>query len=238
MLIRNKPVRSTIQRCFALGLLLAAVAAPAASAAPALAAGNVSAMVETTVPVPITISGAPGVSALQFDVTFDAATFASASVQGGPALAGHNLVANLIANNQLRVLIYSPTNGPIANGIVAQLPFIIASAAPVGSSPIAVSNVIFSDNHGVRIAAGPSVNGSITVSPGEPARLEALMRAFNGDISFLLTGVPGQSYILQRSSDLSNWSPFSTNVVVNGSLQIFDPNPAVPLRFYRAKEGQ
>lgn len=174
---------------------------------------------------------------MQFDVTFDAGILASAGAAGGGALAGHQIVSKLTAANRLRVVVYSPTNGPIANGIVIQLPFMIASAAPMGSSPIELSNVIFSDNRGTRIA-GSSASGSITVTPGVPPKLEALMLTLNGDVSFMLTGVPGQSYVLQRSSDLVNWSPFSTNVVPTGSLQVQDLRPSVPYRFYRAAEGQ
>lgn len=218
-------------------LFVAAFVEPSTRAAPALTAGNVTALIETTVPVPITLAGGAGVSAVQFDATFDAGIFASAGAAAGGALAGHLIVTKLAAPDRLRVIVYSPTNGPIANGIVIHLPFIIASAAPTGSSSIELSNVIFSDNRGARIT-GSSGNGSITVSPGEPPKLEALMLALNGDVSFMLTGVPGQSYILQRSSDLVNWSPFSTNVVLTGSLQVQDLRPNVPYRFYRAAEGQ
>lgn len=218
-------------------LFMAAFEAPSTWAAPALTAGNVTALVETTVTVPITLAGGAGVSAMQFDVTFDAGIFASAGASGGGALAGHLMVTKLTAPDRLRVIVYSPTNGPIANGIVLHLPFMIASAAPMGASPLGLSNVIFSDNRGIRIN-GSSGNGSITVTPGEPPKLEALMLTLNGDVSFMLTGVPGQSYILQRSSDLVNWSPFSTNVVLTGSLQVQDLRPNVPYRFYRAAEGQ
>jgi hypothetical protein len=52
--------------------------------------------------------------------------------------------------------------------------------------------------------------------------------------SFQVTGFSGASYIVERSEDLLNWIPISTNLSVNGFFTINDVTGGTSNRFYRA----
>jgi hypothetical protein len=53
--------------------------------------------------------------------------------------------------------------------------------------------------------------------------------------SFILNGPIGSSYVIQMSTDLAHWLPFSTNTIPpGGSISIADPNPNSAQKFYRA----
>jgi Abnormal spindle-like microcephaly-assoc'd, ASPM-SPD-2-Hydin/NHL repeat len=58
----------------------------------------------------------------------------------------------------------------------------------------------------------------------------------NGLAGFVLHGPVGNSYVIQTSSNLLSWLPFSTNVIpVGGFLTVVDPTATNdPIRFYRA----
>jgi hypothetical protein len=59
----------------------------------------------------------------------------------------------------------------------------------------------------------------------------------NGIMPLQLSGLAGWSYILQASTDLSNWISIGTNVPVATPFYMFDPAAAnFPYRFYRVME--
>jgi hypothetical protein len=59
-----------------------------------------------------------------------------------------------------------------------------------------------------------------------------------GGFQFSLTGVvPGRTNVVEASTDLSTWTPISTNVSATNSLNVLDPDAAnFGKRFYRARE--
>jgi hypothetical protein len=57
----------------------------------------------------------------------------------------------------------------------------------------------------------------------------------NGMFEMQVSGLAGQSYVIQTSADLMNWIPLMTNVSVASPFTVVDPGAAsYPLRFYRA----
>jgi hypothetical protein len=46
---------------------------------------------------------------------------------------------------------------------------------------------------------------------------------------------PGQSFVIEATSDFLHWTPVSTNASVNGTVEVTDSTAAgYPWRFYRA----
>ncbi len=66
--------------------------------------------------------------------------------------------------------------------------------------------------------------------------LSAPLRPANGQFQFQLTGPAGSHYIIQASTNLTAWTPITTNVIPSeGVLLIMDPAAAnYNERFYRA----
>jgi hypothetical protein len=57
-----------------------------------------------------------------------------------------------------------------------------------------------------------------------------------GQISVKFYGVPGCTYVVERSLDLGSWTPISTNSVTTGSLEIsIVDNPGAGSAYYRLK---
>jgi hypothetical protein len=57
----------------------------------------------------------------------------------------------------------------------------------------------------------------------------------NSIFSFVLTGPVGSNSVIQASTDLVHWTPFSTNTIPpGGSVKIADHNPNSAREFYRA----
>jgi alpha-tubulin suppressor-like RCC1 family protein len=76
-------------------------------------------------------------------------------------------------------------------------------------------------NVGASSAASGNLGSQITVQPG-------------GTVSMIFYGIPGQTYQIQRSTDMLNWI-FLQNITAasDGTLPFTDPNPPVGAGFYR-----
>src|SRR3954454_5202850 len=110
------PIRPTgpIRPINLLTLLLLLVNSAPAIAGATLTLGNVRGQPSTTVTVPLTLSGATDVVALQADVLFDTNILSAGTTSGGPALAGQIFGYNQPTSGVLRFLIYSFNNTPLA----------------------------------------------------------------------------------------------------------------------------
>jgi len=107
-------------------------------------------------------------------------------------------------------------------------------------------DLILSNNilYGTASDGGANGNGtvfalSVTPLPSEPA-FSSPMRLPNGKFSIVLTGVEGQNYTLQMSTNLisGNWTTlFVTNNTTTNSFIVTDPNATNAARFYRVLVG-
>jgi hypothetical protein len=82
-----------------------------------------------------------------------------------------------------------------------------------------------------------SINGSILQSDDSvvPATLEPLILLPGGAPQFTVSASPGQSYAIQASSDLINWTMITNVSLSNTAGQFVDPSTTnYPQRFYRA----
>ena len=69
----------------------------------------------------------------------------------------------------------------------------------------------------------------------QPMQFTSAGFATNGQFQLNFLGVPGQTYVLQASSNLVNWVPLSTNTPVTNLFQLMDPGAGnFQRRFYRA----
>jgi hypothetical protein len=78
---------------------------------------------------------------------------------------------------------------------------------------------------------------SIVVSTNAPPWLSAPNSSAAG-ISFTLAGAPQAKYVIQASTNMSDWQSLSTNVLpANGLLPIGDSS-VFPTRYYRAVKAR
>lgn len=77
-------------------------------------------------------------------------------------------------------------------------------------------------------------NGILTITEVGPI-LGALSRLADGQVRFLLIGVPGATHIVEGSQDLLDWVPLLATNSPDGLIEFTDPAAAnFPNRFYRA----
>jgi len=79
---------------------------------------------------------------------------------------------------------------------------------------------------------------SVTARINVPPQLRSAQRLSETGFSFTLTGAPQATYVLQVSTELTNWNPISTNVLpANGVLTLTDSQVVnLSPRYYRAMQ--
>ena len=83
----------------------------------------------------------------------------------------------------------------------------------------------------------PALPAALAVNP--PAvRFLSVAVLTNGQVQLLFSGVPGQDYIVQASTNLTDWVPIAVLTASNGPLPFIDPAATnFPARFYRAYQS-
>ena len=96
-----------------------------------------------------------------------------------------------------------------------------------------VYDVIVSNSAGLATSASASLTvGQFTV------RFLSATILTNHQVEWLFAGVPGQSYVLEASTNLADWVPVSVLAISNGPLPFVDSDaPNFAARFYRAREA-
>ena len=76
----------------------------------------------------------------------------------------------------------------------------------------------------------------VVTTPPPPSKLSLAPSFVNGIVTAQLSGVAGQTYVIEASADLTHWTPISTNIAdTAGIVSLVDSNAvAYPSRFYRA----
>ncbi len=84
---------------------------------------------------------------------------------------------------------------------------------------------------------GESANSSaISVTPAFPPLVLAGGSLTDGQFTFQFQGVDGRAYIIETSTNLTDWTPVFTNQQSGGSFLYTDTNTSDAARFYRAKQ--
>ncbi|MBI3773006.1 MAG: cadherin-like domain-containing protein [Gammaproteobacteria bacterium] len=153
----------------ALGFALsAALCTHTAIAAPNLTLGSVTQAVQGQgVNIPVTFDNDVTVTGLQFDVQYNTAQLNAGTALAGSALSatGHGVSSSLISANTLRVVVTPPSNNAVLTaGTLATIPWTINPAATGGPQALTLSNVVFTDNSAVSVAAGTLTNGNLSIN--------------------------------------------------------------------------
>jgi hypothetical protein len=214
--------------------LLAAAACWFSAAAAELGVGQATVPPGAVVSVPVTCNGAPGAVGAQFDVSFDPAVASVLGMAGGNSLAGHVVDQFLLAPGHWRALVYSITNGPIAQGTMAQVQFAIATNAPDGDVPLVLGNAILAQANGQPVHSLALTDGLLRIS--SPGHFASATLGTGGRLEVQFHGADGRQYVLEASSNLTEWVEISTNTVVGGTISLVETNVyAFEQRFYRAR---
>ncbi len=95
-----------------------------------------------------------------------------------------------------------------------------------------------------RLLAGLSSGGhtrylyapeKLVITPSTQPPLLMAGRPQPGPFEFAVLGFPGQTVIIQASTDFASWVPIQTNTLLGSTLSVVDTtSPSFPLRYYRA----
>lgn len=173
--------------------------------------------------------------AVQFDVQFDPTRLTPGYAVAGQTAVGHVVRSASPAPGVVRVVIYSASNRPLANGALVSLPLRVLASAPGGSTPVSISNGLVSNGAATRLEPVTTAGGSVTIRNEVSPMFQRPTLAANGQLVLTLNGQDGRAYTLQASGDLDSWQSLTT-VVASGGVAVFTEAPAaggVP-RFYRA----
>ena len=214
--------------------LLVAMAGRFTLTAAELAVGQATVPPGAMVSVPVTVGGASGAVAAQFEVNFNPSFVSLASISAGGGLSGHIVDQQQLVPGQWRALVYSTTNGPIAPGALVWLHFNIPTNSPDGVVPLAMTSAIVARVAGQRVQPLSQIDGALLVSS---AGSFLSMTIQNGSqLQMQFQGVEGQAYVFEASTNLTDWVTLSTNTAVGGTISLVETNTmAYPHRFYRAK---
>ena len=137
---------------------------------------------------------------------------------------GGNQVLTVTATSSNPNLVSNPTvNYPGTNSSGS------LTLRPVGNAGGSATITVMVDNGG---ASNNVTTRSFVVTVGLVT--EQLRRTPGGQMVLTVSGPAGSSYVIQTSTDLVHWTPFSTNTISpSGSVDIVDLNPSSPQKFYR-----
>jgi len=133
-----------------------------------LAVKNVHGPASSTAVVPIVISEGNGITAIQFELSFDTGVLsvgAGSSVLAGEAVTDHSISSN-VENGLITVVVFSGSLDTLkeGGGSVVRIHFEVADEAASGtSSTITVSSIQASDEQGQAVAV-TGTDGTFTVS--------------------------------------------------------------------------
>ena len=153
------------------------------------------------------------------------------SLEGTPALAppqitpsGGNYIASVnvtLAAPDSNATIYYTLDGtlPTTNSLRYDAPFNLLNTATISADA-------FETNYNNSVA----VSALFSIDP-----LHFTSTQFTNDVFRLrFAGVAGSNYVLQASTNFSNWIPISTNLAPANQFDLFDPNASnFHYRFYR-----
>lgn len=218
-----------------IGMCLFFCVAGAATAMPTMSVGTTAGAPGATNLVPVSVTIDTNVVSFQFDMVYATNYLTPGTPIGGSALADQQLASAVVTPGIFRVLGFSSDNMPITNGVLAYVPFAIASNAPDHDEMLTLSNMLLVNAQAFIVPV--TVNSNALLSITVPPQFSAIFPTNAGAMHLELTGTTGRVYVIQAATNLAplQWSPLATNTDVNGILPFDDVSAdAFPNRFYRA----
>jgi len=195
-----------------------------------VAIGSARGYPNTTASAPVIFRKVTNVVAAQFDVSFDTSKVSSGDPVPGALLANQIVKSREIAPGIRRTLIYSLSNSPLTttnSAVIAGLPFTVSATEHVGSGPLTPTQALLVKPDATPISPLNLMAGAIFV--------QALRFNGDGSVSFLLPSEPNQTYLIQASTNLVNWTTILTNMAAGTYMDLYEPNGGnFRYRFYRS----
>ncbi len=217
------------------GVWLLLLGTGGAPAMPSMSVGTTAGAPGTTDPVPVSVTIDVNVVSFQFDLLYATNYLTPSTPIRGSALADQQLASAVVTPGVFRVLGFSFSNSPITNGVLAYVPFAIASNAPDHDEMLVLSNMLLVNAQAVVVPV--TVNSNAILSVTVPPQFSAIFPTNAGAMHLDLTGTAGRVYVIQATTNLAvpQWSPLATNTDVTGVLPFDDVSAgAFSNRFYRA----
>jgi hypothetical protein len=217
-----KPLSYCVRSALIVGASLAAAHLPAS---PSLSVGLAVGTPGTTVQVAVHYTTDTNAAALQFDLIYDPAYLTSGEPVRGDALSEHLVASSEPSPGVRRVLIFSMSNTPITNGVLAYVPFTIRTNTPDHDEPMTLSNVVVA-NLEADVIPAYTTNGVLAVAT-QP-RFTSIRPAAGSAMHLELVGPPGRRFLIQGSRSLAQpiWAPLYSNVASSGVLKFDDLSAA------------
>jgi hypothetical protein len=140
--------------------------------------------------------------------------------------------ADLVANDtdvDLDTVTFSSVSGTTTNGttLTSDATYIFVPANTVADA----FTYTISDGN------GGTASGTVTIAIGSASgQTTASINTTGGSASLTFYGIPGYSYTIQVSTDLTNWTDVTTTTAgATGVITYTDNSPPTPAAFYRAR---
>jgi gluconolactonase len=124
--------------------------------------------------------------------------------------------------------------GPSAQGGTVTLTDTVNYTPPAGYVGIDTFEVEVTDTHGA--SSRGTVTITLTAEPGGEGQNQTYFALHDGKAEMIFRGIPGRSYTIQRSLDLTIWSDLATVIAgADGKIPYIDSSPPMPKAFYRTR---
>lgn len=174
---------------------------------------------------------------------------ATLSVNTAPTFAGYTIFAqrNVAAATAASAIL---TRASDAQGDAISLNAVSATSTSGGTVSLGAGNVHYvpptnfvgNDTFSITLTDSMGLSGTGTVNVfvsanGQPPVSASVSFQQNGSIAGLFIGIVGQTYEVQRSTDLAIWTVLKTVLPApDGTIPLLDPAPPSTKAFYRIKE--
>lgn len=182
----------------------------------------------STVDLPVSFSHTGAVAAVQFDLNYNPARMAAASLIQAGFPSDVVFRTRQIAPGTQRILIYRADFSILdTNVAIGSLPFTVPAGLLSGGGPVTISNALAAAPSASSVNPLALLNGGVLVQP--------VYRGPDGVVDLFLNVESNRVYVIQASTNLTYWVNISTNfatfdyVVAQDHMAIQSP-----IRFYRA----